>query len=170
MSYGTVMGGYWILKFLLVPVMFSFALAPMLFLVLTVAVPFLGYFMTRRYRDRDCPDGWVSFMQAWIFCLSMYLFAALLVSVAHYIFFRYGNADTLIATYNSLLEGVAQADPAFTDTVTQYKEAMSAIAALSPIELTVQMISSNIFYGTLFSLPTALLVALSRKRKEETQS
>ncbi len=167
MTYGTAMGGYWIAKFLLVPFIFSVPLTSLFFLLLTVAVPFLGYYFTRQYRNRYCPEGRVSFMQAWIFCLLMYMFAALLVSVAHYIFFRYVDNGAMLATYSGMLEQVQQADPSLTDSIGQYKEAMEMMASLTPIELTVQMISSNIFYGMIFSLPTALFVSLGHKTEEK---
>lgn len=166
MTYGTAMGGYWIAKFMLVPFIFTVPLTSMIFLLLTAAVPILGYYFTRQYRDKYCPEGRVPFMQAWIFCLLMYMFAALLVSVAHYVFFRYVDDGAMLAAYSGVLEQMQQADPSLTAGVEQYQEAIKMLSSLTPIELTVQMISSNIFYGMIFSLPTALLVSLGGKKKE----
>lgn len=167
MTYGTAMGGYWVAKFMLVPFIFTVPMASIIFLLLTAAVPVLGYYFTRQYRNRYCPEGRVPFMQAWIFGLLMYAFAALLVSVAHYVFFRYVDDGAMLATYGQILDQMLQVDPSLADSVSQYREAMDLLASLTPIELTVQLISSNVFYGMIFSLPTALLVSLGRKEKRD---
>lgn len=169
MSYGTLMGGFWIAKFMLVPFMFSSPMASLSFVLLTAAVPFVGYALTRNYRNRHCEDGRISFLQALSFSLMMYLFASLLVSVAHYVFFRYIDQGELLATYSQMMEAVMQADPSLNTVMGQYKEAMALISAMVPIELTIQLISNNLFYGFLFSLPTALFASLHRKREAPTQ-
>ena len=162
MMYGTAMGVFWILKFVLVPLIFTIPFTSLMFLGLTAAVPFLGYFFVRQYRNRYCLNGQIGFMQAWMFCLLMYAFAALLVSVAHYVFFRYIDGGTMLATYNSMLDELQNATPEMGEMVTQYRQAVDLIAAMSPIELTIQLVLNNIFYGMMLSLPTAFIVSLKR--------
>ncbi len=162
MMYGTAMGVFWILKFALVPLIFTIPFTSLMFLGLTAAVPFLGYFFVRQYRNRYCPNGQIGLMQAWLFCLLMYAFAALLVSVAHYVFFRYIDGGTMLATYNSMLDELQNATPEMGEMVTQYRQAVDLIAAMSPIELTIQLVLNNIFYGMMLSLPTAFIVSLKR--------
>ena len=62
----------------------------LLFLVmgLTLCVPFMGYYYARMYRNQVFGGG-ISFLHAWIFTVFMYMFAALLAAVAHYIYFRF---------------------------------------------------------------------------------
>ena len=162
MMYGTAMGVFWILKFVLVPLIFTFPFTSLMFLGLTAAVPFLGYFFVRQYRNRYCLNGQIGFMQAWMFSLLMYTFAALLVSVAHYVFFRYIDGGSMLATYNSMLDELQNVTPEMNDLVTQYRQAVDLIAAMSPIELTIQLVLNNIFYGMMLSLPTAFIVSLKR--------
>lgn len=162
MMYGTAMGIFWILKFVLVPLIFTIPFTSLMFLGLTAAVPFLGYFFVRQYRNRYCPNRQIGFMQAWLFCLLMYAFAALLVSVAHYVFFRYIDGGTMLATYNGMLDELQNATPEMGELVTQYRQAVDLIAAMSPIELTIQLVLNNIFYGMMLSLPTAFIVSLKR--------
>lgn len=162
MAYGTSMGLFWILKFLLVPFIFAVPITALLFLGLTVAVPFLGYFFARQYRNRYCTGGRVSFVQAWLFCLLMYAFAALLVSVAHYVFFRYVDGGTLIGTYMSVLDSLQETNPELDGMMAQYRQAAEMVAAYTPIELTVQLVLNNLFYGMLLALPTAFVVSLKR--------
>ena len=47
----------------------------------------------------------------------------------------------------------------------QFQQALDIIASLSPLEISIQLITQNIFYCTLIALPTALLVM--RKPKNE---
>ena len=165
MIYGTSMGLFWILKFMLVPFMFSVPLTSLFFLGLTVAVPFLGYYFVRQYRNRYCTDGQIGFMQAWFFTLLMYLFASLLVSVAHYVFFRYIDGGGMVAAYTSLLADIQTTGPEMEEMVKQYQQAADMLAAMSPIEMTVQLIMNNLFYGMMLSLPTALFVSSRRFRR-----
>ena len=40
----------------------------------------------------------------------------------------------------------------------QFQQALDIIASLSPLEISIQLITQNVFYCTLIALPTALLV------------
>lgn len=88
MRFGTLMGLFWILKFILLPVGFTIPLLQLLFLLLTLFVPILGYIYVRKYREREC-GGELNFLQAFAFTSLMYLFAIVLVAMAHYIYFRF---------------------------------------------------------------------------------
>ena len=47
----------------------------------------------------------------------------------------------------------------------QLNEALDAIRALSPIDITFQLMSQNVFYCSLLALPTALFAM--KRRKDE---
>ena len=66
MLFGTYMGGFWILKFILFPVGLSVPFLLFLFMGLTLCVPFMGYYYARMYRNQVCGGG-ISFLHAWIF-------------------------------------------------------------------------------------------------------
>lgn len=66
MRFGTLMGLFWILKFILLPVGFTIPLLQLLFLLLTLFVPILGYIYVRKYREREC-GGELNFLQAFAF-------------------------------------------------------------------------------------------------------
>ena len=51
MLFGTYMGGFWILKFILFPVGLSVPFLLFLFMGLTLCVPFMGYYYARMYRN-----------------------------------------------------------------------------------------------------------------------
>ena len=63
MHFGTYMGIYWILKFILFPLGFHIPFLSLLFVILTLAVPFIGYHYVKMYRDKIC-GGSIQFSHA----------------------------------------------------------------------------------------------------------
>lgn len=157
MRYGTFLGLYWIFKFIFLPIGVTIPLCQLLFILLTVFGPILGYVYTRRFRDLYC-GGYISFFRAFSFTFFMYMFATILVAAAHYIYFRFIDGGYLINTYIQLFEEIKpqlQGDMgAWNERMT---EALNVVSSLSPLQLTFQLLSQNIFYGLLFAVPTALL-------------
>ncbi len=78
MHFGTYMGIYWILKFILFPLGFHIPFLSLLFVILTLSVPFIGYHYAKMYRDKIC-GGSIQFSHAMLFTIFMYMFASLLV-------------------------------------------------------------------------------------------
>ncbi|WP_455995561.1 DUF4199 domain-containing protein [Phocaeicola barnesiae] len=164
MYFGTLMGLFWIIKFTFLPLGFTIPLLQLLFVLLTFFVPILGYLYARKFRNRYC-GGSITFSRAFAFTVLMYLFAALLAAVAHYIYFRYIDNGFLIDSYIGQLEAMKPAaTEELRESIDQFIEGFSLISSLSPIQLTFQLISQNFLYGTLLALPTALLV-MRRKRQ-----
>lgn len=158
MRYGTLMGIFWTLKFVLFPLGMHAPLLLMAFFLLTLIVPVAGYFLVRQYRDREC-GGVLSFSRAFLFTAFMYLFAALFVTIAHYIYFRYMDNGLIVGTYQEMLNQMnAVATGDMKASFDQFQQALDIIAALSPLEISIQLITQNVFYCTLIALPTALLI------------
>lgn len=165
MLLGTYMGVFWILKFILFPLGMSAPFFSLLFIVLTLCVPFLGYYYARMYRNQVC-QGYISFGQAWMFTTFMYMFASVLVAVAHYIYFRYLDNGFILDTCESQIALIEAANlPNTEGYITTLREALDNVRRLSPIDITMQMISQNVFTGMMLALPTALFVA---RRKPAT--
>ena len=155
MLYGTYMGIFWIIKFALLPLGLVFSPFALLFLLLTCAVPVLVFLMTRSYRKRQC-NGEISFFSSLVFSFQIYLFAALLTAIGHYIYFQYLDNGFIYTQVLAQLE-LVKAEPAMQAQMDQIKHAMDVFYELTPIQLTMQLLSQNIFYGIVFSLPIALL-------------
>ena len=165
MRYGTVMGIFWTLKFVLFPMGMQNPMLLMAFFLLTLTVPVAGFFLVRQYRDKEC-GGTINFARAFLFTSFMYLFAALFVTIAHYIYFRYMDNGLIVSTYRDMLtqmDAIATGD--MKASLDQFQQALDIIAGLSPLEISIQLITQNVFYCTLIALPTALLVM--RKPKKE---
>ena len=89
----------------------------------------------------------------------MYMFAALLTAVAHYVYFRFIDQGFVLNTYESLLNSLtSHTIPGMDAYVEQFKEIISAMRSLSPTDITLQLMSQNVFYGSFLAIPTALFV------------
>lgn len=66
MRYGTGMGLLWAFKFMLFPLGLRIPFLQLLFIVLTIGVPFLGYIFAKKFRERHC-DGSITFSRAFLF-------------------------------------------------------------------------------------------------------
>ena len=164
MRYGTIMGIFWTLKFVLFPLGMQSPFLLMAFFLLTLIVPVVGFFLVRQYRDREC-GGALNFSRAFLFTSFMYMFAALFVTIAHYIYFRYLDNGLVVGTYQDMLNQMnAVATSDMKTSLDQFQQALDIIANLSPLEISIQLITQNVFYCTLLALPTALLV---RKKPKE---
>ncbi|MDR0658024.1 MAG: DUF4199 domain-containing protein [Mediterranea sp.] len=163
MHFGTCMGIYWIMKFILFPLGLSNPFLLLLFFVLTIAVPFIGIFYARSFRNKVC-GGSITFMQSWVFMVFMYLFASLLVAIAHYIYFRYIDNGHVADAYARLFEQAGNV-PGFTGVMEQYRyqEILDVIRSMSAIEITMQLLSQNMLYCSILTLITAPFVT---KRKQ----
>ncbi len=155
----------WAFKFMLFPLGLRIPFLQLLFIVLTIGVPFLGYIFAKKFRERHC-DGSITFSRAFLFTTFMYMFASLFVAVVHYIYFRYIDGGFVFEAYRSILNQFKEtAGAELTTSLNQFEEAIDLLSGLTPLEMTFQLISQNMFYGMLMAIPTALIVM--RKKKNE---
>lgn len=156
MTYGLSMGLFWLIKYLFFILGFSFEFMNVIYWGFTFSVPYLAYRMTLLYRQSI--GGRIGFLHAWQFGVLVYLFGALIVSLEHFIFYRYIAPPDLIAnTMKQTIELFRQsnADPELIERISGVR--------ITPIMMAIQGIFSNILYGVVFSLPVALLAANRRR-------
>lgn len=164
MHFGTYMGVYWILTFILFPIALSIPFIQFIVTGLTFGVPFLGYYYVKTYRDKVC-DGEISFRNAWAFIIFMYMFASLLAAVIHFIYFKFIDHGFVINEYTKLLNQYAANQPK--EVADLIDQMIANLYSMTPIDITLQMLSSNMFVcGILLGIPTALF-AMKRKRKPQ---
>jgi phosphoglycerol transferase MdoB-like AlkP superfamily enzyme len=162
MLFGTYLGIYWILKFPLFPLGLRYPIFMLVFIALTLAVPFVAYYYARIFREKVC-GGDIRFINAWLFLLLVYLFASILTAVAHYVYFRYVDNGFILNTYSSLINNIKD-NPIFPKGyLDQAKLMIEQTRSLTPIKITLQLISQNIFYGNLLALITAFFVMKRQK-------
>lgn len=151
MSYGFSLGIFWIVKYIFYMFSMRFSYLVVIYWGMSLVVPYLAYLLTKRYRE-DL-GGVISFSQAWRFGVLIYLFAAMLVSVMHYVFYRFvAPPDFLSSAVEQTIASLKQ--------IQVDSKVISSIESMnfSPIHMALQGILNNIFYGIILSLPVAALV------------
>lgn len=156
MHFGTYMGVFWIVKFVFFPLGLSNPLMIALFAGLTLAVPFIAYRFAQIFRDKMC-GGSIGFLQSWVFLIYMFMFASLLTAVAHYVYFRYLDNGFIVGTYTYLINNLPE-DVQTMTYIEQLKLTVEQIATMTPIQVTVQLLSGNVVNCGLLSLLVALFV------------
>ena len=180
MNFGAVMGVYYIVKFCLFPMSLSSTFAGMLFIVLTLMVPLLMYRLTIIYRDRYMHGKGMTFAHALAFAMLTMSFGSLLVSVAHYVYFAFIDGGAMVNALEQSIEQmsellateeIAQESIAQGATIDEYigmlHTTAAQIRALTPIDMTISMLSSNLSWSVIVALPVAALISL-RKHKQKT--
>lgn len=159
MRSGTVMGIFWVFNFIVFLLGLRIPFLSLLFLGLTLYVPFAGYKLVKAYRRDYCEEN-LSFGQAFLFTNSLFFFATMFTAVGHYIYFRYIDRGFIFEQYSIALENLREVmgETDLQQSITQMEEALTAINTLTPIELTFQLISQNIFFGLIISLIIAPFV------------
>lgn len=155
MSYGFSLGMFWIVKYLFYMSSLKFPYLIIVYGGMSLMVPYVAYVLTNRYRE-DL-GGIISFGLAWRFGVLIYFFAAMLVSVMHYVFYRFvAPPDFLSSAVGQTIASLKQMQ--VDDKVISTVESMN----FSPIRMALQGILNNVFYGIVLSLPVAALVCRRR--------
>lgn len=151
MLYGALMGLFWIVKYLFFMFGFHWPFFDMVYWGLTFLVPVLAYVMTLYYKHDI--GGHISFLHAWQFGFLLYLFAALLVSLLHFVFYRFvAPPDYITNTFHQTVLLLKEVDlPA------DVQAAIDKMEVPSPILMVFSQLLNNIIYGIIFSIPVALL-------------
>ncbi len=167
MLFGTYLGGLWILTSIFFPLGVTMPFLFIIFMVLTLSSPFIAYHYTKKYRDVAC-GGYISFSHAWVFTVMLHIFAALLAAVAHYVYFRFIDGGFIVNAYEQMTDNFFYQYGS--QDMDMYKEqienAIDTLRQMTSIEMTVQLMSSNILWGTLLSIPIAIFAMKKDKRNK----
>lgn len=181
MNFGAVVGLYNIGKFCLFPLSLHSTMAALFFLSLTLLVPYLIYRLVKRYRDQYC-GGQIDFARAFIFSMYTFCFGALLASAAHYIYFAYIDGGAMVGALAQSIEqlqgvDLATLEGANAEAITQFnqyielmQQTIQQIQAMKPIDMTLGMLSNNVSWSIILSLPIALFVRNARKGTKTIQN
>lgn len=168
MNMGAVVGLYYIGKFCLFPLSLHSTMAALLFLGLTLMVPVLIYMLVKHYRDQYCM-GCIDFTRAMVFSVLIMGFGSLLSAAAHYIYFAFIDGGAMVGALVQsieqlqgidlgMLEGVdAEAVVQFNQYIELMQQTTQQLQAMSPIDMTMGMLSNNISWSIILALPIALL-------------
>ena len=152
MSYGFLLGIFWVIKYIFFAIGFTSPTMQMIYWILTPMTLVFAVVFTLMYKISI--GGKMSFFHAWQYGVLLYFFAALIVSLAHYAFYRYFAPPDLIASsMNQAIEMMKMMDMS-----DQMKEVIVQMPTPTPIQMTIQGIFANVFYGIILSIPVAALL------------
>ena len=163
MYYGFILGLYWAFKYIFFIISLYISSFYLIFIGMSLAVPFIAGYLTLKYKEKI--GGFIRFSHAWQFGVWLYFFAALILSIEHFIFYQY------IAPPDFIKESLEQTMNLLKD----YKPAIQATEAIEqidirPISLTIQGIFNNIFYGIILSIPVAFFVSKHNNNTSSQQT
>ena len=131
---------------------------------MTQLVPFLGDYYTKRYLDKE-GGGQISFFHAWTFNLFMFICASMLTAVAHYVYFAFIDQGYLIGVCKDMLSTIETSNMPGTEAyVTQVKESIDVLEALTPTDIILQLLVNNVYNCALLSIIIALIAKRHAKQ------
>lgn len=157
MHFGTYMGIFWIAKFAFFPLGLKNPLLLFVFVALTIAVPFLAHRYAKNFRDNIC-EGNITFSQSWVFLVFMFLFASMLTAVAHYIYFQFIDYGYIVSAYSDIINNLPENLADATNYKEQFNELLELTSNMTPIEITMQLLSSNILNCSILSLVISFFI------------
>lgn len=163
---GAIVGVLWILSFtLFIGEFYNPLLGFASFLVGAYSLVFASMRL-RRYRDTAL-GGVISFRRALLFSMLIYFYAALLMAAAQFVYFQFIDHGFMLSQYAEITS-----TPEFKTMLSAYgmkpddmKLAMDNLAALRPIDIALQFLSTNIILGLVVSLPIAAMMKSRYKRR-----
>lgn len=163
---GAIMGVMWIISFACFIAQFYMPLLNMAALIFGIASIIVSAIHLRNFRD-NILDGVISYWRAYGYSLLTYFYAALLLAAAQYIYFQFIDHGFLLNQYTAMTSS-----PEFKSMMTLYgikademKLTMDTIATLRPIDIALQFLTTNLFFGIVISWPMAALIKSKYKRK-----
>lgn len=180
MNFGAVVGVYYIAKFCLFPMSLRSTFAGLLFIGLTLVVPVFVYKLTRLYRDRYVV-GNLTFVHALAFAMLTMGFGSLLASVAHYIYFAFIDGGAMVGALEQSIEQMAsllstenitemniEQSALFDDYISMLRTTAAQIRELTPIDMTIGMLSNNLSWSVVVALPVAAFASIRKSKQRQS--
>jgi hypothetical protein len=171
MTLGTYLGAYIILVYLVAALTVKYSILSLLSLPLLIGIPFVAFFLIRRFRD-STKAPFFPFPVSWMLSILMFLFATVLSCMVAYMYLRFIDNGALASGLMARMEEMmAQSDAVtagFTDAaqIEQYNSTMELIrqtitwfCSLPASGVAKQLIQSSLLWGNIMSLFIGLLTA-----------
>ena len=147
----------WLGSFILYVAGFKTPVLGMLGMILALMTPFRASRKLRYYRD-EVLGGIISFRRAWFYVLLQFFYASLLFAFAQFIYFT-------VFDHGYFMEQVTKmfSEPATAQAMQQMgmgqalSQTMTDLSQMRPIDLVLNIMTSNLLIGLVVGLPLALL-------------
>ena len=163
---GAKLGLLWIVSFALFVGNFHYAVCGILWMATMVFTPFYVAILTRSYALRAL-GGQIRYFHAYTHSVLTVFYASLILAISQWAYFQYFDHGFIIDQYMTMLT-----DKEFSHTLKSMGYTQDMIRQLAdqlrkmrPIDITLQLLWSNMVAGLVMSLTTALFASLSRHMK-----
>ncbi|MDR0429722.1 MAG: DUF4199 domain-containing protein [Tannerellaceae bacterium] len=152
MFYGLLLGIFWVIKYIFFILGNNIPSMAIIYWILTPLTLIIAHVFTKIYKLQI--GGKIGFFHAWQFGVLLFFFAALIVSLVHFTYYRYIAPPELISSsMNQAIELMKDMN-----LNNQIKEMIEQMTIPTPIQITIHGIFNNIFYGLILSIPIAALL------------
>lgn len=159
---GVLLSVVWVSSFACYMVGLSSPLYATAALLLMLSTPFLAAMRLRNFRDYG-REGSISLMRGWVFVALMFFYAGVLFALAQYAYFAFIDKGYLIETITSMMSDAETKSmlrqSGLWDSV---NDSLHELRQMRPIDLAVNVLTTNITVGILLGLPIALLMRKNR--------
>jgi hypothetical protein len=152
-DYGLILGGYLAAFYVLQLIFKGNVFMNILNTLGMLGVPFLCYYLTKKYRDVAC-GGFLRFGQVWSFGVWLFLFAGLIMSVVYFVHFQFLDPNFISDIFNQSLLMLEQ--------MKYDQEALDLFAKNgfpSPIQMVVYYLFAYVVCGAILFLFISALLA-----------
>lgn len=160
MQKGTMLGVVWSIMYLLLFAGTANMFAISLCLTLYMASPFIAARLAIKYRREEC-NNQISYLQALIFLIYMYICATLLTTFVTYIYFAFIDGGTFFMTLQNMLEEVARTAGTDELLAQQIEQTNKIIEQTTTNNLVWQVMNNNLISSTI--MPIIIAVFVKRK-------
>lgn len=167
-QYGTIVGLMWIVSFSFFIIGLSQPLISNLSLLFGLLSIFAAISLVRKFIREVTP---LNFWQSWRMSTFIYMYAALLMAAAQFIYFRFIDNGFLINTYMETIQKpeaitMMQNMMPGEDIKAITEQAIDLLRNITPIQLTFEFLIYNLLLGIILSIPTAgFSAAIGKKQK-----
>lgn len=156
-QYGTLVGLIWIASFASFVIGLTRPMLSNLALLIGLSSVAVAGYQVRKFR-REIYD--LRFASAWWMSLLIFIYAALLMAVAQFVYFRYLDNGFMADTYAAILEqpeaiAMMQSMMPGEDVQELTTQSINLLRSITPIQLTIEFLIYNIFIGLLLAVPSA---------------
>ena len=161
---GAYLGLIWVVAFAFFILQYSEPSLGMVNVFISVLSLFFAYSRLVKFRKQICDDT-IGFAGAYVHVLFMFFYAALIMGLAQYIYFKFIDNGFLLNSYSNVMlsDEFKEASKASGLSEDNINEVLGQLAKARPVDLVINILSMNVFGSFFLSIPMALF-AMKRKK------
>lgn len=179
MTLGTYLGIYVIVLYAVFALSLKFSALSILSLPLMIGVPFVAYFLQKRFRDRNSPEVF-PFPVSWMIAILMFLFSTILSCMAAYLYLRFIDHGQIVAGMKNMMDAFTMSasqttagmtDPAQIEAFNTQMETIGKyvnwMCGLPASGLTKILVQASLTWGNILSLIIGIITTKRIKFKQQ---